>query len=77
MNSNNLKLNEKSDVYSIGVLLWEISSGNPPFCKVTNKINLMYEISQGRRETIVPDTYTPDNYSNLYIGKYDFDYFIY
>jgi hypothetical protein len=35
----------------------------------------MYEISQGRRETIVPDT--PDDYSNLYIGKYDFDYFIY
>jgi serine/threonine protein kinase len=25
-------LNKKSDVYSIGVLLWEISSGRPPFC---------------------------------------------
>ncbi|PKY56236.1 hypothetical protein RhiirA4_476371 [Rhizophagus irregularis] len=24
-------LNEKSDVYSVGVLLWEISSGKPPF----------------------------------------------
>jgi len=24
-------LNEKSDIYSIGVLLWEISSGKPPF----------------------------------------------
>ncbi|PKY33963.1 kinase-like protein, partial [Rhizophagus irregularis] len=29
--TDNLKLNEKSDVYSIGVLLWEISSGKPPF----------------------------------------------
>jgi serine/threonine protein kinase len=38
MNNNNLKLNEKSDVYSIGVLLWDISSENPPFCKETNKI---------------------------------------
>jgi hypothetical protein len=26
-------LNEKSDVYSVGVLLWEISSGNLPFEK--------------------------------------------
>ncbi|RGB29443.1 kinase-like domain-containing protein, partial [Rhizophagus diaphanus] len=24
-------LNEKSDIYSLGVLLWEISSGKPPF----------------------------------------------
>jgi serine/threonine protein kinase len=24
-------LNKKSDVYSVGVLLWEISSGHPPF----------------------------------------------
>ena len=25
------RLNEKSDVYSVGILLWEISSGRPPF----------------------------------------------
>ena len=34
-NSNNeilvYSLNEKSDIYSVGVLLWEISSGQPPF----------------------------------------------
>jgi hypothetical protein len=32
-NNNNqmYSLNEKSDVYSVGVLLWEISSGQPPF----------------------------------------------
>ncbi|CAB4438315.1 unnamed protein product [Rhizophagus irregularis] len=65
MNSNNLKLNEKSDVYSIGVLLWEISSGKPPFHEEKNKIGLIYDISQGRREEIIPDT--PNDYSNLYI----------
>ncbi|CAB4379571.1 unnamed protein product [Rhizophagus irregularis] len=61
---NNLKLNEKSDVYSIGVLLWEISSGNPPFHEESNKSSLIYEILYGRREKIIPNT--PNDYSNLY-----------
>ncbi len=29
-------LNEKSDVYSVGILLWEISSGRPPYCIYIN-----------------------------------------
>ncbi|CAB5381687.1 unnamed protein product [Rhizophagus irregularis] len=49
----------------IGVLLWEISSGKPPFHEENNKIGLIYDISQGRREEIIPDT--PNDYSNLYI----------
>ena len=58
--------NEKSDVYSVGILLWEISSGHPPF-KDEPYIELVTEISQGYRETTVPDT--PDDYSILYKGK--------
>ncbi|PKC71487.1 kinase-like protein, partial [Rhizophagus irregularis] len=27
----NYKFNKKSDIYSLGVILWEISSGKPPF----------------------------------------------
>ena len=69
--TDNLKLNEKSDVYSIGVLLWEISSGKPPFHEENYDLSLMYKISQGRREEIISDT--PNDYSNLYIGKYDFN----
>ncbi|GBC22190.2 kinase-like domain-containing protein [Rhizophagus irregularis DAOM 181602=DAOM 197198] len=64
MNGNDSKLNEKSDVYSIGVLLWEISSGKPPFHEEKNNIGLSYDISRGRREEIIPDT--PNDYSNLY-----------
>ncbi len=64
-------LNEKSDVYSVGVLLWEISSGHPPF-KDELYIGLVIEISQGCRETTVPDT--PDDYSKLYKGK---NYYLY
>ena len=62
-------LNEKSDVYSVGVLLWEISSGHPPFhTEEPYDIGLALEISQGLREKSVPDT--PDGYAKLYIGKY-------
>ena len=61
-------LNEKSDVYSVGVLLWEISSGVPPFHDEDNDMGLIYVISQGRRETTIPDT--PADYANLYAGKY-------
>ena len=61
-------LNKKSDVYSIGVLLWEISSGQSPFKDEMYDANLATQISQGYREKIVPNT--PINYSNLYTGKY-------
>ncbi|GBC21990.2 kinase-like domain-containing protein [Rhizophagus irregularis DAOM 181602=DAOM 197198] len=64
LTDNNLKSNEKSDIYSIGVLLWEISSGKPPFHEENYDFSLMYKISQGRREEIISGT--PDDYSNLY-----------
>ena len=68
---NSNSLNKKSDVYSIGVLLWEISSGRPPFHLYGNyDISLVMRIVQGDRETIVPGT--PTDYSNLYTGKYNF-----
>ncbi|GES88000.1 kinase-like domain-containing protein [Rhizophagus clarus] len=60
------KLNKKSDVYSIGMLLWEISSGKPPFYTEgkTYDICLAVNISQGLRETPIPDT--PKDYINIY-----------
>ncbi len=62
-------LNEKSDVYSIGVLLWEISSGQPPFYVEGEQydVGLVLDISQGLRETIVPDT--PEDYVKIYTSK--------
>jgi hypothetical protein len=52
------------------VLLWEISSGRPPFDDELHDANLAKKILQGYRETIVLDT--PVDYSNLYTGKYNY-----
>ena len=64
----------KSDVYSVGVLLWVISSGRVPFnTDGEYDISLALKILQGLRESVVPNT--PDDYVKLYIGKYFLFYF--
>jgi len=65
--SQNYKLNKKSDVYSIGVLMWQISSGRKPFISKNYDVGLVLDILNGKRETIIDGT--PINYSNLYRGK--------
>ncbi|GBB88597.1 hypothetical protein RclHR1_15150002 [Rhizophagus clarus] len=57
-------LNKKSDVYSIGVLLWEVSSGQPPFHGTPYDVGLAISILQGLRETPVPET--SENYIKIY-----------
>ena len=64
------KLNKKSDVYSVGILLWEISSGYPPFYTENehHDIDLICEISKGLRETPIPGSH--EDYVKIYTGKY-------
>ncbi|GES93416.1 kinase-like domain-containing protein [Rhizophagus clarus] len=58
-------LNKKSNVYSIGVLLWEISSGHPPFQDhIQYNVGLAISILKGLRETSVPET--SENYIKIY-----------
>lgn len=60
------ELNKKSDVYSVGMLLWQISSGCRPFCTEGYNAKLGLAIIYGQREA--PIDGTPDEYSGLYTG---------
>ncbi|PKK64258.1 kinase-like protein [Rhizophagus irregularis] len=57
-------LNKKSEIYSIGILFWELSSGRPPFCNKSYNIDLAMEILQGLREKPIPNT--PEGYVKIY-----------
>jgi serine/threonine protein kinase len=62
-------LNKKSDIYSIGILFWEISSGRPPFRnEQCDDGDLAIKILHGLRETPIFDT--PEDYAKIYTGKY-------
>ena len=61
-------LNEKSDIYSLGVLFWELTSCSSPFnFKTTNDRHIMFEIINGKREDPVPNT--NDKFVELYQSK--------
>jgi len=53
-------------------LLWEISSGHPPFENEQDNACLAVKILQGRREITVLGT--TDDYAELYTGKYLLNY---
>ncbi|CAI2179126.1 13898_t:CDS:2 [Funneliformis geosporum] len=49
---------KKSDIYSLGVLLWEITSGRPPFSNFDNRFTLIYQLINSQiRES--PEENTP------------------
>ncbi len=56
------KLNKKSDVYSIGVLMWQISSGYHD-----DDRELILSIISVKGEEIIDGT--PTEYNNRYQGK--------
>jgi serine/threonine protein kinase len=59
----------KSDIYSIAMLMWEISSGQPPFNNCEHDYDLAMNIINGIRPKIIPDT--PLEYKNLMIQCWD------
>ncbi|EXX76800.1 Ipl1p [Rhizophagus irregularis DAOM 197198w] len=53
----------KSDIYSIGILMWEISSGHPPFINYGHNYNLAINIINGIRPKVTLKI--PVEYKNL------------
>ncbi|RGB28566.1 kinase-like domain-containing protein [Rhizophagus diaphanus] len=64
LNDKNYKLNKKSDVYSVGVLLWQISSGHEPFEGIEQDVSFNLSLIKGKREKIIDGT--PVKYSKSY-----------
>ncbi|CAB4437555.1 unnamed protein product [Rhizophagus irregularis] len=60
-----------SDIYSIGMLMWEISSGQPPFINSDNDFDLALKIINGMRPKIIPGT--PLKYKKLMEQCWDAD----
>ncbi|KAF0501380.1 kinase-like protein [Gigaspora margarita] len=58
----------KSDIYSYGVILWEISSGHKPF-PTLKRIQIAIKIYNGEREQPIKDT--PPEYVELYKRCWD------
>ncbi|RHZ66127.1 hypothetical protein Glove_309g142 [Diversispora epigaea] len=62
---NTIGKNKSSDVFSLGIILWEISSGNPPFeMEALSNVDLLNNILKGKREMVIPGT--PPKYKEIY-----------
>ncbi|PKY62516.1 kinase-like protein, partial [Rhizophagus irregularis] len=61
----------KSDIYSIGMLMWEISSEQPPFNKYEHDYDLALKIINGMRPKIISEV--PLKYKNLMEQCWDAD----
>ncbi|RHZ76380.1 hypothetical protein Glove_198g108 [Diversispora epigaea] len=56
--------NKSSDIFSLGIILWEISSGNPPFkMEYSSNVNLLNFVKE-KREMVIPGT--PSKYEETY-----------
>ncbi len=67
------KNTKQSDVYSVGMLMWEIFAGHPPFDDRSHDCHLMFQICihEGLRPPILPNM--PDDYAQMMRKCWDMD----
>ncbi|PKY51281.1 hypothetical protein RhiirA4_468209 [Rhizophagus irregularis] len=61
----------ESDIYSLGMIMWELTTGCKPFDNVNHDIQLIFKILDGERPKITEDT--PECYANLMKSCWDSD----
>ncbi|CAG8710230.1 1121_t:CDS:2, partial [Ambispora leptoticha] len=65
------KRDKASDIYSLGVLFWELSSGVPPFKNIPDQREIALLVISGKRET--PISGTPVDFINIYCDSWNDD----
>ncbi|RHZ73896.1 hypothetical protein Glove_228g119 [Diversispora epigaea] len=70
MNFISYQRDKASDIYSLGVLFWELSSGRPPFNKFPS-LGICKMVTSGEREK--PINETPKDYINIYSNAWKGD----
>src|SRR5688572_14075888 len=62
LNSNGAMFSKASDIYSLGMIMWECTTGCKPFTNVGHNTELIYDIINGKRPEITKDT--PECFTN-------------
>ncbi|PKC04072.1 kinase-like protein, partial [Rhizophagus irregularis] len=57
------EFSKEADIYSLGMIMWELTTGCKPFDNVEHDHTLIYKILDGERPKITEDT--PECYANL------------
>jgi serine/threonine protein kinase len=65
------KFTKEADIYSLGMIMWELTTSCKPFDNVKHDIQLVYKILDGERPKITEDT--PECYANLMKSCWDPD----
>jgi serine/threonine protein kinase len=58
-----VNFSKASDIYSMGMIIWELTTGCKPFSNIEHDSEFIYEIIDGKRPKITDDT--PEDFANL------------